>query len=287
MVDSFTSQLVSNFDSKIFESSNKLNNVRRGRINHSFHILTEEWFNSYICNPQKRKKMINKNQFLKKGLLLIAGILLISTASFAQKYAYVNTEYILENIPEYKTAQQQLDNLSITWQKEIEDKYAIIDKLYKAYQAEQVLLTEEMKRRRQDEITQKEKDVKDLQKQRFGYEGDLFKKKQELIKPIQDKIYNAVKKLATEGSYAVIFDKSSDLIMLYTNPKYDKSDDILTALGYKPQAKSGTGSGKTTGGTTGGGTSGGTSGGTTEPGKTDTGTPSQQPPKSDEQRPKQ
>ena len=147
---------------------------------------------------------------------------------------------------------QTLDNVSLTWQKDIEDKYAIIDKLYKAYQSEQVLLTEEMKKRRQDEINQKEKDVKDLQKQRFGYEGDLFKKKQELIKPIQDKIYNAIKKLATDQSYAVIFDKSSDLTMLYTNAKYDKSDEILLAMGYKPAAKTSTGTGKsTTGGPSG------------------------------------
>ncbi len=188
-------------------------------------------------------------RFVKKNILVLAGFLFIcvSNAS-AQKYCYVNTQYILENIPDYKAAQQSLDNQSIIWQKEIEDKYAIIDKLYKAYQAEQVLLTEEMKKRRQDEIGQKEKDVKDLQKQRFGYEGDLFKKKQELIKPIQDKIYNAVKKMATDQSYAVIFDKSGDLIMLYTNPKYDKSDDILLALGYKPAGKT-TGTGK---GTTGG-----------------------------------
>ncbi len=196
---------------------------------------------------------------MKKVTLLRSGIItlmmflgLMSFDVSAQKYAYVNTQYILENIPDYKSAQQSLDNLSITWQKEIEDKYAIIDKLYKTYQAEQVLLTEEMKKRRQDEITQKEKDVKDLQKQRFGYEGDLFKKKQELVKPIQDKIYNAVKKMATDQSYAVIFDKSSDLIMLYTNPKYDKSDAILLALGYKPAAKE-TDGGKAGGSTPAGG----------------------------------
>jgi outer membrane protein len=165
--------------------------------------------------------------------LVMMFLICASSIAMAQKYAYVNTQYILENIPEYKSAMQQLDNISVVWQKEIEDKYAIIDKLYKAYQAEQVLLTEEMKKRRQDEITSKEKDVKDLQKQRFGVDGDLFKKKLELVKPVQDKIYNAVKKLATDGSYAIIFDKSSDLIMLYTNPKYDKSDDILNALGYK------------------------------------------------------
>src|ERR1041384_1827025 len=150
----------------------------------------------------------------------IALLTIFSSTASAQKYAYVNTQYILENIPEYKNAMQQLDNISLTWQKEIEDKYAIIDKLYKAYQAEQVLLTEEMKKRRQDEITSKEKDVKDLQKQRFGVEGDLFKKKQELVKPIQDKIYNAVKKLATDQSFAVIFDKSGQLTILYANLKY-------------------------------------------------------------------
>src|SRR6188508_2554191 len=182
-----------------------------------------------------------KNNLMKRGLGILGFVLIASFAS-AQKYAYVNTEYILENIPEYKAAQQQLDNSSLQWQKEIEDRYTIIDKLYKTYQAEQVLLTEEMKKRRQDEINTKEKDVKELQKQRFGFEGDLFKKKQELVKPIQDKIYNAVKKLAQDGSYAVIFDKSSDLVMLYTNPKYDKSDDILTALGYKPQGKAAAGS---------------------------------------------
>jgi outer membrane protein len=186
----------------------------------------------------KLSMVTNRAKSIKSLFAIIAIMVLSLGTAKAQKYAYVDTQYILENIPEYKTAQQTLDNLSLTWQKEIEDKYAIIDKLYKAYQAEQVLLTDEMKKRRQDEIQQKEKDVKDLQKQRFGYEGDLFKKKQELVKPIQDKIYNAVKKLATEQSYAVIFDKSSDLIMLYTNPKYDKSDEVLLAMGYKPAAKS-------------------------------------------------
>jgi outer membrane protein len=187
-----------------------------------------------------------KNLMKFQLALIISALFALPT--FAQKYAYVNTEYILENIPEYKAAMQQLDNISLQWQKEIEDRYAIIDKLYKTYQAEQVLLTEEMKKRRQDEITTKEKDVKELQKQRFGFEGDLFKKKQELIKPIQDKIYNAVKKLAQDGSYAVIFDKSSDLTMLYTNPKYDKSDDILLALGYKPGKKESGGGSGTSGG---------------------------------------
>ncbi len=175
--------------------------------------------------------------------LITTTTLLLFFAAFsasAQKYCFVNSEYILEQIPAYKDAQAQLDQLSIKWQKEIEEKYANIDKLYKAYQAEQILLTEEMKKRRQDEILNREKEAKDLQKQRFGFEGDLFKKKQELVKPIQDKIYNAVKKYANDQSYAVIFDKSSDLTMLYANPKYDKSDAVLKIMGIKVTTKSGT-----------------------------------------------
>ena len=164
-------------------------------------------------------------------LLFVAGIFTTVNVQ-AQKFAYVDTEYMLNNIPEYKTAQQQLDQLSVQWQKEIESRYAQIDKLYKAYQAEQILLTEEMRKKREDEILNKEKEVKDFQKEKFGYQGDLFKKKQELVKPIQDKIYNAIKKYAEDYSYAFIFDKSSDLIMLYSNARYDKSDEILKAMGY-------------------------------------------------------
>lgn len=182
---------------------------------------------------------------MKKLVLIFALILTSVGISYAQKYAYVDSQYILNNIPEYKSAQSQLDNISIQWQKEIEAKYAEIDKMYKAFQAEQILLTEDMKRKREDEIIAKEKDAKELQKSKFGVDGDLFKKRQELVKPIQDKIYNAIKTMAEAGSYAVIFDKSSDLSMLYTNPKYDKSDDVLTAMGYKAggaskETKSGT-----------------------------------------------
>ena len=150
----------------------------------------------------------------------------------AQKFAYVDSEYILDNIPEYKDAQKKLDEMSKTWQKEIEDKYAEIDKLYQSYQAEQILLTDEMKAKRENDIVEKEKAVKALQKQRFGTDGELFKKRQELVKPIQDKIYNTVKELADEGTYACIFDKSG-ANMLYSNSKYDKSDDVLQKMGYK------------------------------------------------------
>ena len=166
-------------------------------------------------------------------------VMLSSGLALAQKIGYVNTEYILDNIPDYKTAQKQLDEVSVQWQKEIEAKYAEIDKMYKSFQAEQILLTEEMKKKREQQIVDKEKDVKDLQKQRFGQGGDLFKKRQELVKPIQEKVYNAVKKIAEEGSFAFILDKASDsLTMLYSNAKYDKSDDVLQALGYKVKVDS-------------------------------------------------
>lgn len=188
---------------------------------------------------------------MKKLVLLIVVVLSTQFYAKAQKYAYVDTEYILSNIPEYKSAQSQIDNISIQWQKEIEARYAEIDKMYRAFQAESILLTEEMKKKRENEIIAKEKEAKELQKQRFGVDGDLFKKRQELVKPIQDKIYNALKAFAEKGNYGVIFDKSSDLSMLYTNPKFDKSDDILVAMGYK-KGNRGTSS-SNTGGTKGGG----------------------------------
>jgi outer membrane protein len=173
-------------------------------------------------------------------ILLLGAALMLNSNAFAQKFAYVNSEYILGNLPEYKTAQDQLDQISAQWQKEIEIKYNEIDKLYKSYQAEQILLTEEMKKKREDEIIAKEKEVKDFQKSKFGVEGELFKKKQELVKPVQDKVYNAIKKLAADGGYAFIFDKSSDLIMLYASPKFDKSDEVLSGMGIKSSG-SGTG----------------------------------------------
>ncbi|MCX6296333.1 MAG: OmpH family outer membrane protein [Bacteroidetes bacterium] len=181
----------------------------------------------------------------KKLILTLSIVLVASIASFGQKFAYVDTEYILGQIPEYKAAQAELDKTSIQWQKEIEAKYAEIDKMYKAYQAEQILLTEDMKKKREADIVAKEKEAKDLQKQRFGVDGELFKKRQELVKPIQDKVFNAVKAVAEKGAYSIIFDKSSDITMLYASSKLDKSDDVLTQLGYK--AGGGT---KTTTGTT-------------------------------------
>jgi outer membrane protein len=167
-----------------------------------------------------------------KKFILIFCVSLWSLSSLAQKFGYVDTEYILNQIPEYKAAQAELDKASLDWQKEIDAKYAEIDKLNKAYQAEKIFLTEDMMKKREGEIETRQKEVRELQKQKFGVDGELFKKRMELVKPIQDKIYSAVKAVAERSGLAIIFDKSSDLTMLYTSPRHDKSDDVLNYMGY-------------------------------------------------------
>ena len=173
----------------------------------------------------------------KKTLLILISTLLISAGSFAQKFAYVDTDYILSNIPEFNQSQDKLDKISKQWQEEIEAIYAEVDKMYRDYQSQEVLLTDEMKKKREGAIIKKEKFAKDMQKKRFGPEGDLYAKRQELIKPIQDKVYNAIQQLAGNSKYAVIFDSSSDLIMLYSNPNLDKSDKVLENMGYIGKGK--------------------------------------------------
>lgn len=168
-----------------------------------------------------------------KQLILIIALVSMASVSQAQKFAYVDSDYILERIPEYASAEDQLDKLSVNWQTEIEEVYQQIDVLYKKYQADKILLTQEMKNKRESEIINKEKDAKELQRKRFGPEGDLYKKRTELVKPIQDKVYNAIQDFSNEKRYDIIFDKSSNLIMLFSNPDLDKSDDILKMLGYK------------------------------------------------------
>ena len=154
-------------------------------------------------------------------------------SALAQKFAFVDTEYILKNIPSYSAAQTQLDKISEDWEAEVAAQYEEIEKMYKTYQSERVLLTDEMKKKREDEIVSKENSVKDLQAKYFGPEGDLAKKREELVKPIQDAIYKAVKELSAEGSYAIIFDTASGAAILYSNPRYDLSDEVLKKLGYK------------------------------------------------------
>ena len=169
---------------------------------------------------------------MKKVLIFICLLIGGLTVS-AQRYAYIDSEYILSKIPEYKTAQDELNSLSTDWQKEIESKFTEITRLKKKYQADKILLTPDMRTKRENEIDKKEIAVKQLQNQRFGTNGNLFKKQIELIKPIQDKIFNAIKKMSFDGSYAFVFDKANSAALIYTDPKYNKSDKILKNLGYK------------------------------------------------------
>lgn len=168
---------------------------------------------------------------MKKIAFLITAFILTSAFAFAQKYAYVDTDYVLNNIPEYKDAQTILDDFSVKWQKEIEDKLIEVDKLYKDYQAEAVLLPEDIKRKREEEIIQKEKEVKELQKTYFGQEGELFKKRQELVQPIQEKVYNAIEEIAVTKNYAFVFDKAGSISILFADPKLDISDEVLDEVG--------------------------------------------------------
>lgn len=170
---------------------------------------------------------------MKKIILIAAVILSTAFVSSAQKFGFIDSEYIMENIPAYTAAQEQLNQLSSQYQKELEGMHAEIEQMYQDFQAESVLLSEDMKRKREDVIISKEKDYKTLQRKYFGPEGDLFKKRQGLVKPIQDDIFNAVQEISTDGSYAVIFDKAGGTTLFFTNPRYDLSDQVLQKLGYK------------------------------------------------------
>jgi outer membrane protein len=151
----------------------------------------------------------------------------------AQKanYCIIDSRYILDRLDDYKEAQLRLDNISKTWQEEIDKKMADVDNMYKSYQAERPMLSDEMRKRREDEIVGKEKSAKDLQKQRFGFEGDLFKKRQDFIKPIQDRVYNAVQKMAGQRGFDMVLDKAGGVTLFYADPKLDRSDDVLKILG--------------------------------------------------------
>jgi outer membrane protein len=170
---------------------------------------------------------------MKKAGLIIGLFILSSALALAQKYAFVDSEYIRKNIPSFTTAQEQLDKLSQQWEKEVADGYAVVEQMYKSYQNEAPLLSQDMKTKREESIITKEKEMKDLQNKYFGMEGELFKKREELVKPIQDEILKAIKDIAVEGSYAVIFDTAAGGNILFANPKFDISDQVLEKLGYK------------------------------------------------------
>jgi outer membrane protein len=174
-----------------------------------------------------------------KKILIIMAVLLTSATTFAQKFAYVDMDYILGKLPQYTEAQKQLDKVAENWQKDVEQRMKGVDDMYKQFQAEQVLMTDPMKQQKIKEIEGKEKEVKEYQKGKFGPNGELFKKRQDLIKPIQDKIYDEIQKYAIAKGYDFILDRSSGPTMLYANDRLNKSDDILSALGIsgKPEGK--------------------------------------------------
>jgi outer membrane protein len=170
-------------------------------------------------------------QFNKLFAVVTFSLFFVFAAEAQTKYAVINTKYILDKIPEYKEADKKLKALGDQWQSEIDAKQIALDKMYKNYEAEQFMLSEELKKKREDELFVREKELRDLQKKRFGYEGDLFKERQKLVKPIQDKVYNAVQKLAASYAYDFILDKSEGITIIFADPKLDKSDDVLRQLG--------------------------------------------------------
>ena len=207
---------------------------------------------------------------MKKTFATLVLILTLTVVGTAQKFGYVDSKYILSHMPEYQEAQKQINKLSDTWQKEIEAKYETIEKLEKAYQAEKILLTEDMRKKREEEIEAKKKEAKELQKAKFGVDGELFQKREELIKPIQDQIYQAIQEVASQSALMVVFDKANHSNILYSNPKHDISDKVLKKMGLKPgevleeEGEEGEGNGGEEGGDSkqgGGKTDGGKSGG--------------------------
>ncbi len=170
---------------------------------------------------------------MRKIIVLTVLMFAATLSGTAQKFAFVDSEYIRNNIPAFTAAQQQLDKLSEGWEKEVANGYAAVEQMYKDYQAEVVLLSQDQKKKREEAIIAKEKEIKDLQNTYFGMEGELYKKREELVKPIQDEILKAIKEMSVEGSYAVIFDTSAGSNILFANPRYDLSDQVLQKLGYK------------------------------------------------------
>jgi len=170
---------------------------------------------------------------MKKLIAAFLVCFLIAGVTQAQKFAYVDTQFILEQMDEYQTAQQEIDALSQRWQKELEEMHTRIEQLYRDYQAEEVLLSEDVRKQRQEAIYAEERKAKEYKKQKFGYEGELYKVQDDKIRPVQDKIFAAVEAMAKERRLDVIFDKSGNSGMLYTNAVFDKTDEVMTRLGIK------------------------------------------------------
>lgn len=166
----------------------------------------------------------------KKLLFSLIATLFFSFSMSAQRIATVDTKKILESIPEYQKAQKSLDDVAAKWRREINEEYDKIKGMYNKYQAESVLMSDEVRAQKEEEIMNKEKEVRELQKAKFGPEGALFKKRQELVRPIQDKVYNAIEKYADVKGYDVIFDKSGSAGIVFSNARFDKTDDIIERI---------------------------------------------------------
>jgi len=172
---------------------------------------------------------------MKKTIILgiVAVFAMLPLAAQQQRFAFVDTEYILNNIPAYRTAQQQLDRLSAEWQREIEAQFAEVERMYRNFQAERVMLTDDMRQRREEEIINKEQSVRDLQMRYYGPEGELVRRQQELIRPIQDEVFRAIREMAVEGRFDAVFDTAADASVLWANPRADRSDEVLERLGHR------------------------------------------------------
>lgn len=168
-----------------------------------------------------------------KKIFIVILLLGIGLVGFSQRYAIIDTRYILDRMPDYTKAQKQLDDIADEWQKDIDGKQTSLDKMYKDYEAEQVMLSDDLRKKREDQLFMKEKELRDLQRKRFGFEGDLFKKRQELVKPIQDKVYNAIQRIAVQRGYDFVLDKSEGITIIFADPKLDKSEDVLKELGVR------------------------------------------------------
>lgn len=171
-----------------------------------------------------------------KHILLTSALMVLMCLSVrAQQFAYVDSEYILSSMPEYVAAEKQLDDLSVKWQAEIDQQFAEIEEMYQEYQNKQARMSESLRRSFEDSIIEKEQEAKDLQRQKFGYEGDLFKERERLMKPIEDKVSKAIENLADQQNLDVIFDKSTGMTMLFARPELDKSKEVLRLMGYQPR----------------------------------------------------
>ena len=171
---------------------------------------------------------------MKKLIIAAAIVVLSAVSAWAQKYALVDMEYILKNIPQYEMANEQLNQVSLRWQKEVETKSKEAETLYKNYQSDMVFLTDEQKKKKEQEVVAKEKEAAELQSKYFGPEGELYKKRQSLMEPIQNDIYEAVKKVSEERGYQVIFDRASSAGIIFASQRIDVSNEVLSKLGYAP-----------------------------------------------------